>query len=156
RVAEMHHQQIALVAKQRKHGGLAGNVVFHFQQRVRGFCDNLMLLSRAQLAPFRPAYAKHLVQDARAFNRQRYRMQVFFLNLHLSLSRGCHLFPCLLPCGYCDCKPAALDFVSMPVAKTSAAKTAAAAQTAGAKTRSPAKPPASSATVKSRTAKTKA
>jgi endonuclease-3 len=33
------------------------------------------------------------------------------------------IFLFLIPSAYCDCKPAALDFVSMPVAKTTAAKT---------------------------------
>ena len=46
------------------------------------------------------------------------------------------LFSCPLPYAYCDCKPAALNFVSMPVAKTSAAKKPAD------KTKSRLKPPA--------------
>src|ERR1051326_683707 len=107
-----------------------------------------MLLGLAQLAPFRPAEAKHLVQNAGALKRKRYRMQVTALNFHLCLC-GCHLFPCLLPSGYCDCKPAALDFVSMPVAKTTVAKTAAVTKSSGrtkpkpaAKATSPAKPKA--------------
>jgi endonuclease III len=61
------------------------------------------------------------------------------------------IFLFLVP-AYCDCKPAALDFVSMPVAKTAAAKTPAGKT----KSKSPAKPPSRTATVKSKTAKTKA
>src|ERR1051326_4901096 len=102
-----------------------------------------MLLGLAQLAPFRPAEAKHLVQNAGALKRKRYRMQVTALNFHLCLC-GCHLFPCLLPSGYCDCKPAALDFVSMPVAKTAAATKSSgrAKLKPAAKVPSPAKPKA--------------
>src|SRR5207253_10807900 len=54
-----------------------------------------------------------------------------------------------VPSAYCDCKPAALDFVSMPVAKT-------AAKTSAAKTKSRLKPPAKAARpVKPKAAKTK-
>ncbi len=116
----MHHQQIAFVSQQGKHRGLAGNVIFHLQQRGRSFNGNFMLLRLAQFAPFRPAEAKHLMQYAGAFKGKRYRMQVTAWDFHLCLCGGCHL---VLPSAYCDCKPAALDFVSMPSAKTSAAKT---------------------------------
>jgi len=71
-------------------------------------------------------------------------MQVTALDFHLSLRGGCHLSSAFFPFGYCDCKPAALDFVSMPVAKTTAAKTPA-AKTSGAKSKSGLKPPAKAA-----------
>jgi hypothetical protein len=38
-------------------------------------------------------------------------MQVTALDFHLCLRGGCHLFSFALY-AYCDCKPAALDFVS--------------------------------------------
>src|SRR6478609_9205728 len=142
----MHYQQIAFVPQQRKQGRLAGNVVFHLQQRGRSFRGDLMLLGRAQLAPFRPAKTEHLVQYAGTLNRKWNRMQVTALDFHLSLRGGCHLSSAFFPFGYCDCKPAALDFVSMPAAKTS-----------GAKSKSGLKPPAKAAfAVKPKAVKPKA
>ncbi len=50
-----------------------------------------MLLRMAQLAPFRPAKAKHLVQNAGTFQGEWYPMQFTAADLCFGLGGGCHL-----------------------------------------------------------------
>src|SRR5579862_1518982 len=70
----MHQHQIALVSQHRKQRA-AGR--FHLFQGDRCRSQNLRALTRRQSPPGGPADPQHLVQDARAFQRQRHRRKFF-------------------------------------------------------------------------------
>ncbi len=68
----MHQDQIALVPQERKRRALSTRFTLHLGQRLSRFLRDLGSLGRRKLLPCGPTNAQHLMQHARAFERERY------------------------------------------------------------------------------------
>ena len=72
-VAEVDQHQVALVPQQGVHRALPG--LFRSARAAGCLTCDLLLARRAQFAPLRPAEAKHLMQYAQPFERERHGWQ---------------------------------------------------------------------------------
>src|SRR5579864_1300163 len=75
RFAEMNQHEIGFVSQHGKQRALAGDVVLHLLQSRARLAEDLALRRALELPPVGPAETEHLVENARAFQGQRYGVQ---------------------------------------------------------------------------------